>query len=422
VLLEPLTFFDLILACNHFDTALLSLSTNEIFFAFRKKINQTKKRKKEKQKMKKTLISSMAFLVSVMMFTSIAFAGGDGSPDGNPSPFEASVFTNLDYGLYWFGNNYNNQKAVKGKYNRYFSESAPTVIYVHGWQNKTTKRMSRECFNYKASGAPDMYFAQAWIDDGWNVGVFYWNQMADEGEVQDAEAKIWTTNGPRKMRWRRSDGSYRNDGPSESASYLFFQAYRDAMKNYRGDEIRIVGHSLGNQMAVCVTQHIKEAVQSGQISSQLLPDRVALLDPFYSKGGKDFLGGKWTGEVARGYVSGLIDDGVLFELYRTSGASSTGFIGDTNSALTDMTAFTELKPWYFGWVEQANKHIAAVWHYFWSYSFSPPSIKGSHDDGASAITADGRIAQLMRSSKKLVHDQGAWTKTPEDDRMKYVNR
>jgi hypothetical protein len=65
----------------------------------------------------------------------------------------------------------------------------------------------------------------------------------------------------------------------------------------------------------------------------------------------------------------------------------------------NMTAFTELKPWYFGWFDLANKHISAVWHYFWSYSFSPPSIKNSYENGASAITSDDRIEELMQSSK-----------------------
>ena len=390
-------------------------------FSLHQQKNESNKKRRH-NKMKKTFISSMIILASVIMISSISFAGGDGSPDGNPSPFSSSVFNNLDYGLYWFGDNYQNQKAENGKYNRYFNPSAPTVIYVHGWQKGTTQRMFREAFNFSANGAPDMNFSQAWLNDGWNVGVFYWNQMSDENEVQDAEAKIWTTDGPRQMRWRLPNGSYRYDGPNACAAVLFYQAYRDAMKNYTGDEIRIVGHSLGNQMAVCMTQLVKQAKDSGQISPHLLPDRVALLDPYYSKGGKDFLDGQWTGEVARGYVSGLIADGVLFEVYRSSGASSTGFIGDTNSGLMNMTAFTELKPWYFGWFDLANKHIAAVWHYFWSYSFSPPSIKGSYDDGASAITSDGRIAELMQSSKKLVHDQGAWTETPGDDRMKYVNR
>ena len=51
-----------------------------------------------------------------------------------------------------------------------------------------TKRKCKHCLKWKA--------------DGWNVAIFYWNQMADEDEVKDAEAKIWSTNGPKGMRYR----------------------------------------------------------------------------------------------------------------------------------------------------------------------------------------------------------------------------
>lgn len=32
-----------------------------------------------------------------------------------------------------------------------------------------------------------------WIQAGWNVGAFYWNQYADEELPQDTECKIWTS-------------------------------------------------------------------------------------------------------------------------------------------------------------------------------------------------------------------------------------
>ena len=33
-----------------------------------------------------------------------------------------------------------------------------------------------------------------WIEDGWNVGIFYWNQFADDELLAGAEAKIYTPN------------------------------------------------------------------------------------------------------------------------------------------------------------------------------------------------------------------------------------
>ncbi len=78
-----------------------------------------------------------------------------------------------------------------------------------------------------------------------------------------------------------------------------------------------------------------------------------------------------------------------------------------------MTAFSELKPWYFGWFDLGKKHMSAVWHYFWSYQFLPTPIDGSSDKGASARTSDDRIRELMNSDIKLIHHEGARTKTPQ---------
>ncbi len=90
----------------------------------------------------------------------------------------------LDYGIYWFGTGNVSQKAVAGVANPYFNPSKPTVIYIHGWQNGSSQRGSRETFNYKQNDATygiDVNAADAWISAGWNIGIFYWNQFADEG-------------------------------------------------------------------------------------------------------------------------------------------------------------------------------------------------------------------------------------------------
>lgn len=352
-------------------------------------------------------------LLLVLSFTSLSQAAVGVFPD--------STFQNLDHGLYWFGYGDSWQKAVPGQTNAYYVASKPTLIYIHGWQNGSTQKKNRETFNRKDAGGPDLDLANAWLAAGYNVGVLYWNQFADEGEVKDAEAKIWTASGPRAMRWRNSSGVYAT-GPSQSASDLLFNSYKANLAGYSGSNIRIAGHSLGNQMAIVLTKKISDAVTAGTINSKLLPKRVALLDPFYSNNAKSYLGNKWVGEVCRTYVSELKTKGVIFETYRTSGASSTGFIGDSNTGLMNMTAFSELKPWYFNATQLTEKHNAAVWHYLWSYSNNPPLISGTSNQAASAKTSDSRISTLMNGSKKLVHDQGAYSKEPSDDNFKEANR
>ncbi|MBS7691776.1 hypothetical protein I0E98_20590 [Pseudomonas lalucatii] len=335
--------------------------------------------------------------------------------------FPDSTFNNLDHGLYWFGYGDSWQKAQPGYSNAYYSPGKPTVIYIHGWQNGSSVSKNRETFNRLDAGGPNLDLAHAWLAAGYNVGILYWNQFADEGEVKDAEAKIWTATGPRAMRWRNASGVYSN-GPSQSVGDLLFQSYKDNLAGYSGNNIRLLGHSLGNQLAIVLTKKISDAVSAGTVSSKLLPKRVALLDPFYSNQGKSYLGNKWTGEVCRSYVSELKSKGVIFEAYRTSAVTSSLFVGDNNSGLMNMTAFSEVKTGYFNSTQQTQKHNAAVWHYLWSFASNPPPITGSSHQAASASTSDSRITSLMNGTQKLLHDQGGTTKEPWDDSFRLYAR
>lgn len=333
--------------------------------------------------------------------------------------FPKSVFDNLDYGLYWFGYDDSYQKA--GGYNPYYNNTAPTIIYIHGWQNGSSQAQSRETFDTTAAGGPDVDLARAWRDAGYNVGVLYWNQFADEGEVKDAEAKIWSTSGPRAMRWRNSSGVY-STGPNKTAAQLMFESLKSNMADYTGSRLILAGHSLGNQMAIVVAQKLKDGIAAGNTNAKLKPVRIALLDPFYSNGQKSYLSNKWTGEVARTYVDTLKSWGVIFEAYRTSSVSSTLFVGDENKGLLNKTAFTELKTAYFSSTQQAQKHQAAVWHYFWSFSFAVPYITGTTTQAMSAKTPDARVKTLMNGTQGLTQDQGGSTKEPSDDTFKYRSR
>ncbi len=333
-----------------------------------------------------------------------------------------SVFSELNYGLYWFGYGDNWEKAIPGQSNAYYNPDNKTLIYIHGWQPGTVTTKARESFNSSAGGGPDLDLAAAWLSAGYNVGVLYWNQFADESEVKDAEAKIWASHGPQGMRWLKLNGTYESFATENNVTELLYNNLVDNLNDFNADELRIAGHSLGNQLAISISDRLRSAVIAGNISPDLLPDRIALLDPFYSNGAKDFLSNDWTGERARWASERLISAGVAIEAYRSSSVTSTIFVGDANDSLMNQTAFIQLKPWYFNAWEQDKKHVAAVWHYLWSFMFNEPTIKDSDDLAASASTSTNRIKQLMASSYALEHDLGAYTKSPSDDRFKYVNK
>ncbi len=332
----------------------------------------------------------------------------------------------LDYGIYWFGPGNVAQKAVPGAYNPYFDSSRPTVIYIHGWQNGSTQAGKRETFNYKQNDATygiDVNAADAWINAGWNIGIFYWNQFADEGEVKDAEAKIWSASGPQGMRWRNASGAYSTAGaPSTSMAEAFVNNYTAVMAGYSGNNVRLAGHSLGSQMVINSSMLISNRVDAGQLPANLLPKRVALLDPFWSKDGKSYLGGRWTGEVSRDYVTALKAKGVLFEQYKTSGITDVG-IGDSNGGMERLTAFSRPAPWYIPSWNLAAKHVAAYNEYFLSFNAAPPiectiswwNRNPTGNVAASASTADSRIAEMMRSDREWVQVEGRNTQDPSDD-------
>ena len=338
---------------------------------------------------------------------------------------DAAVYdrNSLDTGIYWFGKGNVSQKFVEGEYNPYFNPSKPTIIYIHGWEKDSTKTLYRETFNPNKndSTGANVNSADYWINKGWNIGIFYWNQLSDEFEVKDAEAKIWSTSGPKAMRWRKKDGSYVTSGtPSVSAAELFVQAYSAAMRNYSGSEIRICGHSLGNQMAINGTMLISNGIDRGTIPSKLLPNRVALLDPFYSKGGKSFLGNRWTGEVCRDYVTRLKQKNVVFEQYKSSNINDL-WVGDSNDEMKKLTAFIDLYPDYTGFTNQGAKHGASRDLYFYSMAFNPPA-DNKGNVGGYASTSTSRIKEMMNSPFKWIQDGGKNTNTPADDTFIVMNR
>lgn len=131
------------------------------------------------------------------------------------------------------------------------------------------------------------------------------------------------------------------------------------MNGYTGNNIRIAGHSLGNQMAIAVTEKINANIENGNISSNLLPSRIALLDSFYSQGDKSFLNNDTTGEIAVDHATDLLDKGVLFEYYQTSGITDL-WIGDPNEDLKDLSAYVSVRPWYIPSYGIDAKHCSGL--------------------------------------------------------------
>ncbi len=375
-------------------------------------------------------------LVCVAALLTGIVAATPGQPTAQAAPNAPPYNPNeLSYGLYWFGKNNANQKFVSGEANPYFDPARPTLIFAHGWQPFISNNLPTFAFDSVDTAA-------GWIDAGWNVGLFVWNQFSDEttgvtvgawfGDgpppqgVLDAEAKIWSANGPQGMRWRDWDnylgGGYTAPPPgTPSAGELFYETYVAALPDTYTQTIRIAGHSLGNQMAVRLARLVNEGIAASEVAEGLRPTRVALLDPYWSPDIRADIpdgdaAGRKTGDVVREYIAALIPTGTLFEWYWSS-TWTTPPQGDANDALKPLAFYAEMDPAFE--TEDLDKHLAAQHLYFWSHAFDGPEpCAGDVCLGMTRVLSkmsDQQLADVMGAPYNWVQDGGQNTATPADD-------
>ena len=167
----------------------------------------------------------------------------------------------LDFGLYWFNTLNKSQSGFDISSNtnlnvslNYYDDQKPTIIYFHGSQkNSCTNNYFREDFTFNNINGDVINTAKIWKNRGWNVGIFYWNQFADEDYIVNAETKIWTNTSEVQMRYRLSDSSYsKKHMPNKSVGKIAFEQIVKCLKNNTSNNIRFVGHSIGAQLA-CYT-------------------------------------------------------------------------------------------------------------------------------------------------------------------------
>ena len=342
--------------------------------------------------------------------------------------------TGPNYGIYWFGKDDANQLAVPNEPNPYYDPTHPTIVFAHGWkpdQGYTHRTMLWQFEDQDSGDMVTLDLAASWIDAGWNVGVFDWGAFADEPFVFDAEAKIWTTKGGAGMRWRDEAGNYHEQrGPVVSAGELFYESYVQALADFSGAELRLAGHSLGNQMTASLLQQLTEAITNGDIPDALMPQRLGLLDPYWSPLEQDFLAGDTTGGRVREILEqDVLPQGILIEWYRSSSLTDGKLISDANEELQTEVVFTELRPRYCGQADQVCKHDAAWQSYFLSFGSPPPPECERSDPGnnciatgrvtASASTSNERLSEMMAEPHHWLHVPGPAasdsTLTPQTD-------
>lgn len=319
----------------------------------------------------------------------------------------------LDFGIYFFAADGSSQRMVPGKPIQNFDPKKPTVIYLHGWERDTTVRDFRESYLVEdIKGFKGQLTHTSWLSKGWNAAVFYWNQFADEPEVKHAEAKIWTYLSPHKLRYRVKSGAFVASEARFTIAELFtvYYEYLFSKRPEGAGEIRLVGHSLGHQLA------LKSAELIAQRSQLKFPDRIALLDPFWSKGKKAYLDqqrpkiNQATAAIAEDIVS---KHDLALELYRSSFLGAWFFLGDPNIPLMTTAASLRWYPEFTSAFDFKTQHVGVIPYYFTSYG-------QKENDGISAATPTAKIKKLMNRPEIYLQKRGLDTTSAADDKFKVI--
>ena len=329
-----------------------------------------------------------------------------------------------NFGIYWLGRDNLAQKFVLGQKNDFFSNERPTVIYIHGWQKDAHKNRLRENFLFTdPTTGVSQDLAQSWIEKGWNIGIFYWTQFADEEQVTDAEAKIWASESSVQT-WKACDAqSVKDGGPKGSVAELFVQNYADAMRDFKGKNIRIIGHSLGSQVAARSVSLILKGIAEKRLSDNIRPTRVAQLDPYWTDLGE---GKPRRGKDVKDIVDKTSAAGLLWEVYMTSNLLQFG--GDQNLALMNSIGYTRYVPDFIvnsenPLIQEGMRHVWAPKLYFLSIAERDPkgvALTSDIFDGRSAATSDEQIDFMMRKAVIQEQVKGKLTPTTKDDKFRQI--
>lgn len=299
----------------------------------------------------------------------------------------------------------------------YFDPKKPTLIFIHGDQATFTAKHKRMdfCYQYQLNDGKLTQLNNLQKDwSKWNVAIFYWNQFADDVQgtgirdlvraVTYPEMKIYSSMNAAGMRWTYLDSTGNKqfchqgkkgcvtlpkaaNGRPLSVSTLAYLAYVNALPKGYNQPIRIVGQSLGAQLAIQLTHRV--------IANPHLPHptQLVLVDPYFSprfhhvdvKWNKSDSVANFNYETMK---RTLKDDPKLgFSIFRTTHLS-TFPLGARNPELEKLSAYQRICPAYLTDASKKKKvpteHLSAAYIYF--NSMNNPTAKGAisaHNDSAS---------------------------------------
>jgi hypothetical protein len=344
----------------------------------------------------------------------------------------------LDYGLYFFGPNKTARRYRKGEANPFFTGTKNIMLYVHGWSGYgitgRAARSAEETFKLDGLGCschPDADLTEAWARKDWEVAAFFWDNFADEALHINAERKIWTTDSAVGMRYWNGSARVTKDAPKVPAAELLREAVEELMSDCEdGVQMRLVGHSMGSQMALRSSFLLAERVEQGIIPKSYMPTRIAMLDPYWSPRAAVVNSQDWlaknvfqpnsTSDAQEWVKDKVADDistaslslhyakyitqrfGTLLEIY-TSCPQLTqpplGYQGPVDELVKQGgAALVRLRPNFCWPLDWQGRHLSALCMYLWSMTFEHLSPSSSYSIGAPSAAMSDTHLKASRGS------------------------
>ena len=371
------------------------------------------KRKWTENKMRRRFLGLILIVaVCACLGTGVAVTSSASAYDTTISDWGLNYFNSLNYGIYWYTDP--NEKVPTKEYK--IDPTKPTIIYTHGW--KPNESHLREGLSLKDGSVSalknkgfeaypyDDEFYRYYLKNGYNVGVFYWNQLIDEALDFGVDEKIWVSNGHYKMRYKKYSSVSDERGvlsdeddpanPKKSVALLYADAIIEALGNDYEQNLHLVGHSMGGQLSCAVTEALCVKSDKGEIPSTLLPERVTLLDPYFSAtaliGTEDHTGKSAEGKIITELVADAMDTirahGIPIEAYGANLGMVFRNYGSLAMSRTkeEIAALTERIGKNCVWVYMESiglfggfspTHVMAVDYYFTTNNFQPrKSVEG----------------------------------------------
>ena len=177
-----------------------------------------------------------------------------------------------------------------------FIANRPTVIVFPGvgdYDDKFTTNLDPDVYSTAgvlSSSASNFHLKLSyyWTRNFFNIGVFHYENFADD-TYANVNAKIYSAS---RMTYIKSDGSSVTAAPSFNLTEAFVSAWLKVNSSSligstdkKMMEIRFTGVNVGANLALSCADYLEEMYNAGLIGSEYIPNRVDILNPYFSNVG-----------------------------------------------------------------------------------------------------------------------------------------